>query len=272
MIGAIGISTNQILLNSLATNTKKQTSSFNKLATGQKIVGLQSDATLNSTISSLDSIISSLSVVNQNIDRASGTLDVASGGLQQTLSNLQSLRELAVSGADDSLSAAARDGLSQSAASIQADITATAQSVTADGTLLLDGSFQDKTVQVGTNSGDTISISLAGARAGDLGVDDVDLSSSANSSNAITAIDAAIKQVTSELVRTGSTQARLESASTSNKSQSVNISSARSVLGDLDFAEATSELMVLQVRQSAGIAVFNTLIKTVANSSFQILA
>jgi flagellin len=84
---------------------------------------------------------------------------------------------------------------------------------------------------------------------------DIDISTEAGASAAITAIDNAINQVASEQAKLGALQNRFDSTISTNSVNSENLSAASSRIKDADFAAETAALSRSQVLQQAGISV-----------------
>ena len=75
------------------------------------------------------------------------------------------------------------------------------------------------------------------------------------SSGAITSLDSAINQVSSERAKYGAVQNRLESTIRSLAVASENTSAANSRIADADIAQSMSEMVRTQILQQAGISV-----------------
>jgi flagellin len=75
------------------------------------------------------------------------------------------------------------------------------------------------------------------------------------SSAAITSLDSAINQVSSERAKYGAVQNRLESTIRSLAVASENTSAANSRIADADIAQSMSEMVRTQILQQAGISV-----------------
>jgi flagellin len=80
------------------------------------------------------------------------------------------MRELAVQAANDTNSATDRGYLQKEADALLAEINRVASQTQYNGQTVLDGSYQNKSIQVGTDAGQTISFSVAGIDTGALGL------------------------------------------------------------------------------------------------------
>lgn len=262
MVTAVSTGLQVNLIAKLQQTGNEQKKSFTKLATGKQVASGTGDTNNLVKIGALDAAIRGLEAGSGNAGNNSTTIGVASGGLQQTLTNLQSLRESAVQAADDTLSGPERGALTSKAQETLNAISATAQQTTAgDGQALLDGTFTNKSVQTGPDAGQTTSYSVASVSTQSLGINSIDLSTSAGASSAIGAIDTAISQVTSQMATLGSKQQALDTVQDNNNSTSENLQSSKSKLEDLDYAQAVGEIKMQTIKQKSQIqtlALLNT--------------
>lgn len=95
--------------------------------------------------------------------------------------------------------------------------------------------------QIGANEDQTMSISLQNMSSESLSVDDIDLSSAAKATAAITTIDEAISSVSSERAKLGAYQNRLEHTINNLGTSSENLTSAESRIRDVDMAKEMME-------------------------------
>lgn len=249
------------LMNGLQKISKNKNQSLNELSSGKKNSGGVTDIVSLSSASQLESAIRGLESANNNISYSSSVVDTASGGLNQTLSNLQNLRDLAVQAADDTLSATERSSLQGAASNSLASIDSTASSTSAGDLELLDGSFGTRSIQVGADAGEQVSITIDSASTAALGMNAVDLSSASSAGEAITAIDQAIEQVTSEMASLGSSSQRLDNVESANRDQIVNLASAKSNVEDIDVAKTAAKLVGQNIMQEAAISLFTAMNK-----------
>ncbi len=93
------------------------------------------------------------------------------------------------------------------------------------------------TFQVGANKGQTITFGVNDMRSAALGISGVDVSSQSGAASALTSIDSAIKNVSSERSKLGAVQNRLEHTINNLKTSSENITAAESRVRDVDMAK-----------------------------------
>ena len=93
------------------------------------------------------------------------------------------------------------------------------------------------TFQIGANKGQTITFGVKDMRSAALGISGVDVSTQAGASKALTSLDSAIKNVSSERGKLGAVQNRLEHTINNLKTSSENITAAESRIRDVDMAK-----------------------------------
>jgi len=113
------------------------------------------------------------------------------------------------------------------------------------------GSIQ---AQIGANEGQTMSISMNDMRAEALGVNNIDVTSAENASNAITTINDAIQEVSSERSKLGAAQNRLEHITNNLNTSEENLTAAESRISDVDMAKEMMNFTKSQILSQAGTA------------------
>ncbi|MBI4239324.1 MAG: hypothetical protein HY696_13025 [Deltaproteobacteria bacterium] len=118
---------------------------------------------------SLRSQIRGITTASANITNARNLLGVAEGALAQLTDLAQRLRERTVQGSDDTISANDRANITTAMNDLLNEYSRIATATEFDGVRLIDGSFANKTFQVGPRSGDTIAFSIDDARSDTVG-------------------------------------------------------------------------------------------------------
>ena len=91
------------------------------------------------------------------------TLAIAEGGLQSILGILQTMKEKATQAASDTLGGAERTAIENQLDDLAAEIDSIVDNdTTFNGVNLIDGTFINKSTQVGANAGDTLTLSIVG--------------------------------------------------------------------------------------------------------------
>lgn len=88
-----------------------------------------------------------------------------------------------------------------------------------------------------------------------MSVNTLSVASQSGAQSAITAIDAALKQVNTFQATLGAAQNTFQAAISTTQTQATNMTAARSQITDADFATETANLSKAQVLQQAGISV-----------------
>ena len=116
---------------------------------------------------------------------------------------------------------------------------------------LLDGSFKGD-LQVGSLSGQTISISVSKMSASNIGVSGLKVSSNSSAGEAMSKIQAAIESVSEQRSKLGAIQNRLEHTINNLDTTSENTQSAESRIRDTDMASEMVEYSKNNILQQAG--------------------
>ena len=194
---------------------------------------------------------------NKNANDAIGLVKIADGALEEYQKLLVTARDKAVQAASDTNSDEARAALEEDVKQLMEQANKIATETQFNGISLLDGTFTNKVFQVGSESGQTITMSIDDATTTTLGVDDasIDLTTQSGADSAIQSFDDAIKTLDGIRSNIGSTQLALESRIRVNDTTAVNVKAAESQIRDVDMAEETEKLnknqVILQANQYA---------------------
>lgn len=186
--------------------------------------------------------------------------------MSEISSLLSEARALAVQSSSGSLGGQTRDQLDTQFQSLLEDIDAIANN-TNFGSFnpLADSSLQIE-LAVGSEAGDTITVSSADAQAAAIGVGSLDLATSAAAASGISSIDTAIENVSALAAQFGIAENRLESQSRLLGVQIEASAAPESRIRDTDFAIESANLAGAQILQESSIAVIGQ-----ANSSLNLV-
>lgn len=254
-IGSIGISLGAIRSLRLAESAVARSSA--RLASGFRINSAADDPAGLAVSERLRASIASLGRAQLNTQDGISLAQVAQGGLSEISSLLSTARALAVQSSTGSLGGQTRTQLNSQFQAILADIDAIANT-TSFGAFnpLADGSLQ-VVLAVGTQAGDTITVSGADARSAAIGVGGLDIATSGTAANGLSAIDTAIGNVSALAAQFGIVENRLDSRSRLLGVQIEANSAANSRIRDTDFALESANLARAQILQQASIAVIS---------------
>jgi flagellin len=183
---ALSVNTNISSLNAQRNLTKSGeglATSMQRLSSGMRINSAKDDAAGLQISNRLTSQISGLGVAQRNANDGISMAQTAEGAMQESTNILQRMRELSLQSANGSNSSEDRAALHKEVAALQTELTRIAETTSFGGQNLLDGTFGTKAFQVGSNSGETISVGLKDISADQLGT----TSTNAISAGAVTA-------------------------------------------------------------------------------------
>ncbi|MFP5496126.1 MULTISPECIES: flagellin [unclassified Pseudomonas] len=143
--------------------------SMQRLSSGLRINSAKDDAAGLQIAGRLTSQINGLGVAIKNAGDGNSIAQTAEGAMQQSTNILQTMRSLALSSANGSLSADDRKSNQAQYAALTSELTRIASTTTFGGRNLLDGSFGTTAFQVGANANQTINMSLGNVSANNIG-------------------------------------------------------------------------------------------------------
>jgi flagellin len=257
---ALGINTNIASLsaqNQLSKSQGLSNQALERLASGLRINSAKDDAAGLAISTRFDTQIRGLTVAQRNANDGISMVQTAEGGLDETVQNLQRIRELAVQAANGSNTNADRSLLQSEVNQRVSEITRIASDTQFNGLAVLDGSLGSGVAfQVGANAGQTISIDFNSTmNAAGLGISGISISSAGGASAALATIDGALSQVNAFRADLGAVQNRFESTINNLGTNIENLSASNSRIVDADFAAETAKLAKANVLQQAGISV-----------------
>jgi flagellin len=149
-----------------------QDNSMERLSTGVRINSARDDAAGLAISTRMTANIRGLSAAIRNANDGISLTQTAEGSLNAIQDNLQRIRELAVQASNTGNNNSDRAALNAESAQLIEEINRVADNTAFNGIKLLDGSFQNQSLQVGAGneSNDRITISIGNAKANALGV------------------------------------------------------------------------------------------------------
>ena len=235
---------------------KALTSSLEKLSSGYRINRAADDTAGLAISQRLRAQIGGLKMASKNADQAKNLIQTAEGALNEIHAMLDRMRELAVQSASDTVDITNRAAIDAEFQQLATEITRITDSSEYNNQTLLDGTFTG-TFQVGANgdADNTLTFTLNAADSGTLGLTLVDLTSLANATNAINALDTAIDTISEARGEIGAVQNRLAYTVASIDIAAENLSASESAIRDLDISEEISEFTRTQIMTQAATAV-----------------
>jgi flagellin len=223
----------------LGITTKAQAVSTEKLSSGYKINRAGDDAAGLAISEKMRAQVRGLDKASTNAQDGISVIQVAEGALNETHSILQRMNELATQAANDTNTSIDRSNIQSEVNALVSEINRI-QSTTQFNTMnLLDGSFSMKNLQVGSLSGQKISINISNMDAGSLGVSftKVEVTNFQKAGSAMANIQCAIDRVSTMRSKLGALQNRLEHTIANLDASSENTQAAESRIRDTDMAK-----------------------------------
>ena len=233
----------------LGITTDIQAKSSEKLSSGYKINRAADDAAGLAISEKMRRQVRGLTQASANAQDGISCVQTAEGALNEVHDMLQRMNELAVKGANDTLTTQDRSYIQQELYQLSSEITRTAESTEFNNQKLLDGSFTGKYLQVGSESTSenqiVISIELLSAShigvlandADDWGNGDISVSDHDAAKTSIDKIKDALVSISKQRSDLGAIQNRLEHTIKNLDNVAENTQAAESQIRDTDMAE-----------------------------------
>lgn len=170
---AITVNTNVTSLNAQRNLTKSGdnlATSMQRLSSGMRINGAKDDAAGMQISTRLTSQISGLAVAQRNANDGISMAQTAEGAMQSSTDILQRMRDLSLQSANGSNSSSDREALQKEVSALQSELTRIADTTTFGGQKLLNGTYGTQQFQVGSDSNQTIGVTLGSVGAKDIGL------------------------------------------------------------------------------------------------------
>lgn len=236
-------------------NSKDESSSLSKLASGSRITNASDDAAGLAISTRIKSDVTALEQAATNASHGISILQTADGGASNISDILTRMKALASQAASATVTDNERTYIDAEFQQLVDEIDGTAQSTRYNGQSLLDGTTTFGNVMVGTDgTDDVISISLSDLDSTALGVNASLVTTQSNATSALTAIDTAINTVSAARASIGATQSRFEFRAETIATSTENLEAANSAIADVDIAAEQSRLSASEVKVQAAVA------------------
>ncbi len=236
----------------LGISTSALSTSTEKLSSGYKINRAADDAAGLSISEKMRSQIRGLNKASDNAEDGISLVQTAEGALNEAHSILQRMNELATQAANDTNTSVDRDAIQDEINQLTSEIDRI-QSTTAFNTMnLLDGSFSEKNLQVGSLCGQQIEINISSMDSSTLGIQDLSVSTYSLAGNTMSLVQSAIDIVSKQRSALGAIQNRLEHTINNLDTTAENTQSAESRIRDTDMAEEMVNYTTWSIVQQAG--------------------
>ena len=234
--------------------TGQQAKSSEKLSSGYRINRAADDAAGLTISEKMRSQIRGLNKASANAQDGISLIQTAEGALNEVHAILQRMNELATQAANDPNTSADRGAIQSEINQLVSEIDRI-QSTTQFNTMnLLDGSFGGKKLQVGSLSGQAITISIGNMNASTIGLKkaSMDVSSFTKAGGVISAVAGALSKVSAQRSTLGALQNRLEHPIANLDVAAENTQSAESRIRDTDMASEMVQYSKNNILAQAG--------------------
>jgi flagellin len=248
--------------NVMKVNARSMSSAMEQLSTGSRINSAKDDAAGLAIGQTMTSQIRGLNQAVRNANDGINMMQTAEGAMVEQSNMLQRMSELATQATNGTYSSTQRSYLDTEFQALTTQIGKIASQTTWNGRQVLDGT-DDGSIgatsgqfdfQVGQSSGQTISVTISGMTAANLGVSGLTVSNASDASAAITAISTALDTINNQRATIGAGINQLTYAADNLTNISANVTASRSSIMDTDYATASTQLSKTQIIQQASTA------------------
>jgi flagellin len=179
----------------LGESRKEMELAMERLSTGSRINSAGDDAAGLAIVERMNTQIRGLGQATRNANDGIALIKTVENALVEVSGMLQRMRELAVQAANDTNTATERAFADNEVSSLQLEISRVSLNTRYNGAQVLNGSFAAKSLQVGTEAGETLDFSIGNIEASKLGayiIDGVTTTAVASSSTATDPTNSAV--------------------------------------------------------------------------------
>ena len=250
----------------LGANVKAVSKSTEKLSSGYQVNRAADDAAGLSISEKMRNQIRGINQSVKNAEDGVSLIQTAEGNMSEIHSILQRMGELATKAANDVNASVDRKAIQDEIVELAKEIDSISTKAAFNGTKLLDGSFNNKQLQVGAVAGENMAITIGSMSASKLfgakgsaiaqntsatSGGKLNMFSHASASSAMSLITSAIKTVSAARSLLGAKQNRLEYTIDNLENYSENLTSAESQIRDTDMATEMTNYTKNNILQQA---------------------
>jgi len=245
-------------------NFNMMNKSLVRLSSGLRINSAADDPAGLAISEKMRAQIRGLSMAEKNTLDAISLLQTAEGSMNEAHAILHRIRELSIQAANDTyMTEGDRQAMQAEVNQLLDELDAMTNRTEFNTQKLLDGSFTDKKIQTGANSGQNISISIGRMDVEALGLSDLRVDETGTSGGiltqedadkAIEMVDAALNKTSMERARIGATQNRLEHTINNLQVMQENLTAAESRIRDVDIAKEMMNFTKYHILAQASMA------------------
>ena len=180
----------QLALRSLGKSSSMMTQAMERLSTGKRINSAADDAAGLGIATKLKAQVSSLNAASRNTSDALALIGTIDGALEESQEILLRMRELAVQSASDSNTGTDRTFIQDEINQLTAELNRISSATEFNSVKLLDGTYNDKAIQIGTGPNQTFKLGINATDAATLGAYEMQSATEANAADAGTTMGA----------------------------------------------------------------------------------
>ncbi|WP_368654377.1 flagellin Hag [Ornithinibacillus sp. 4-3] len=235
----------------LGVNNNAVAQSLEKLSSGLKINRAGDDAAGLAISEKMRGQIRGLDMAQKNAQDGISLIQTAEGALQETHEILQRMRELAVQSSNDTNQTDVdRQAMQEEFNALLAEIDEISTRTEFNKQKLINGSFTEKKFHIGANTDQSITVSIDAMNVSSLGISGLSADATGSTGGileqsaanaAISTLDIAINQVSTQRAKLGAIQNRLEHTIKNLGTSSENLQAAEARIRDVDMAQEMME-------------------------------
>ncbi|MDB2323961.1 flagellin [Alphaproteobacteria bacterium] len=166
----VNTNVSSLIAQSAANGTSKSLeTAMERLSTGKRINSAADDAAGSAIATRMTSQIKGLNQAIRNAGDAQSLIDTTEGAHDEITNILQRMRELSVQAASDTNVSADRSNLQLEIDQLSAEINRISSQTTWNGMSVLDGTFTNKSFQIGADASQDVKVSVESVATGNLG-------------------------------------------------------------------------------------------------------
>ena len=225
--------------------------SLERLSSGLRINRAADDAAGLAIAEDFSAQVRGFRVAQRNVQDGISLVQTAEGAISEISNIMQRIRELAVQGANGTLSTANRTDLGAEVTELVGSVTEILGRLDFNG---IDPFAAAVTIQSGADNGDQTTLSGTGTAitTTTLSINALSLASVANAGTAIASVDTGLTALNTRRAQLGAAQNRLEFTSSVLQIREENALASESAIRDADIARETSEFTRNQILVNAG--------------------
>ena len=228
------------------------------LTTGKRINSAADGAAAFTISSQFETQLSAIKAAQDNVSNGTNLVSTAESSIDTIQKMLVKAQTLALSSSDNSSDANAKAANDTELQDILTSIDRIANNTKFGTTSLLDGTFTNKNLQIGTAAADTYSLSISSMKVAGLALTGVAVDTDAHASAALTKIQTALDTVTQERGKLGNVVNNVLNVQQDTLAiQYQNIKSANTTISSTDMAAEQSAYTANQTRLQIAMAMLS---------------